>query len=291
MQFAFDDVHFELKEQFDFSFLSDYGRVFSVFDKNDSGNISFGVQSRKGKYFIKVAGAKTLNAGTIPEKAIETLQKAMPVYEELRHSTLINLLEHRRIPGGYIAVFDWAEGECMHAHWDFDKYPKHTHPKAPFYRYTRLPFEEILRSLTQIFEFHAFAANKNYVAIDFYDGSVMYDFSAKKTTICDIDFYRKAPCVNDMGRMWGSSRFMSPEEFELGAALDEVTNVFCMGAAAFNFLGDANDKSIDKWCAGEKLYNTALKAVSNSREERYQSLEDFLAAWINAIADYCDYSK
>lgn len=32
--------------------------------------------------------------------------------------------------------------------------------------------------------------------------------------ICDIDFFRKSPAVNDMGRMWGSARFMSPEEYE-----------------------------------------------------------------------------
>jgi serine/threonine-protein kinase len=43
----------------------------------------------------------------------------------------------------------------------------------------------------------------------------------------------KAPYVNEMGRMWGSTRFMSPEEFTLGAYIDEVTNVYAMGATAF----------------------------------------------------------
>ena len=32
-----------------------------------------------------------------------------------------------------------------------------------------------------------------------------------------------------MGRLWGSSRFMSPEEFELNAIIDSRTNVFNMG--------------------------------------------------------------
>jgi serine/threonine protein kinase, bacterial len=40
-----------------------------------------------------------------------------------------------------------------------------------------------------------------------------------------------------MGRLWGSSRFMSPEEFGLGAKIDERTNVFNMGAIAFGLLG------------------------------------------------------
>ena len=74
---------------------------------------------------------------------------------------------------------------------------------------------------------------QKYVAIDFYDGSIMYDFTNGKTTICDIDLFRKQPCVNDMGRMWGSSRFQAPEEFQLGAVIDEITNVYTVGATAF----------------------------------------------------------
>lgn len=29
--------------------------------------------------------------------------------------------------------------------------------------------------------------------MDFYDGSIMYDFLTDATTICDIDFFRKTP--------------------------------------------------------------------------------------------------
>lgn len=35
----------------------------------------------------------------------------------------------------------------------------------------------------------------------------------------------------------GFLRFMSPEEFELNATIDERTNVFNMGAMAFSLLG------------------------------------------------------
>jgi serine/threonine protein kinase len=59
-------------------------------------------------------------------------------------------------------------------------------------------------------------SKQGYIAIDFYDGSIMYDLQNKVTTICDIDFFRESPSQNDMGQMWGSSRFMSPEEYELG---------------------------------------------------------------------------
>lgn len=45
---------------------------------------------------------------------------------------------------------------------------------------------------------------------------MIYDKQTKTLKICDIDLFRKSPTVNDMGRMWGSSRFMSPEEYVLG---------------------------------------------------------------------------
>jgi serine/threonine-protein kinase len=47
--------------------------------------------------------------------------------------------------------------------------------------------------------------------------------------------------------MWGSSRFMSPEEFELGATIDGSTNVFTMGAVSFELLGNNYNRSIEEW--------------------------------------------
>ncbi|WP_343824568.1 hypothetical protein [Clostridium subterminale] len=86
-----------------------------------------------------------------------------------------------------------------------------------------------------------------------------------------------------MGRMWGSSRFMSPEEFELGATIDEITNVFTMGAASFELLGNNYNRSIEEWKASEKLFQVAQKAISNDRNQRYQSISDFYNAWKMAL--------
>ncbi len=110
----------------------------------------------------------------------------------------------------------------------------------------------------------------------------MYDFDTKKTLICDIDFYSKMPYINLMGRMWGSSRFMSPEEFTLGATIDEVTNVYLMGATAFALFGGEEDRSIEKWRLGDELYKVALKAVNENRDKRQHSLSDFECEWNRA---------
>ncbi|MBZ9532961.1 hypothetical protein KGR20_01655 [Cytobacillus oceanisediminis] len=96
------------------------------------------------------------------------------------------------------------------------------------------------------------------------------------TKICDIDLYKKKPFTNTMGRIWGSSRFMSPEEFKLGARIDEKSNVFNMAANAFGMLGGELDRSISKQDSGQELYQEASKAV---KLDRYSTIEEFLSVW------------
>lgn len=55
------DVSFSLQEDHDFRWLDEMGRVFCVFDEQDSGNISFGVENGEGKFFVKYAGAKPMD--------------------------------------------------------------------------------------------------------------------------------------------------------------------------------------------------------------------------------------
>ena len=281
-----DDISFEIKTpKFNFDFLHDYGKVFTVFDKNDSGNISFGVDNNGKKFFIKVGGVQTLymDENHKIESVISSLIYAADIYKTLRHQSLINLIDNKEIQNGYILVFDWINGECMNEHWTYDKIPKYTHEKSAFYRYIRLEQKYLIKSINEIFEFHQFIASKNYVAIDFYDGSVMYDFVSNKTTICDIDFYSKSPYINNMGRLWGSSMFMSPEEFTKGSIIDEITNVYTIGATAFVFLGGEKDRSFSKWRAGKNLYEVALKAVEPDRKDRYKSINDFIQDWNEAL--------
>ena len=139
-----------------------------------------------------------------------------------------------------------------------------------------------MRVFNDILAFHLHVAELGYVAIDFYDGSIMYDFETGETVICDIDFYRRQPVINEMGRMWGSSRFMSPEEFVAGSPIDEIANVFLMGATSFALLGGELDRSVSKWTGYRRLYPVALKAVSENREDRFQSLPEFASAWKDA---------
>ena len=110
----------------------------------------------------------------------------------------------------------------------------------------------------------------------------MYDADSHKTTICDIDFFRKQPCINDMGRMWGSSRFQSPEEYKLGADIDEITNVYCAGAFAFALFGNYN-RTREDWQLSDEAFTIATKAISNDRNERYQTIKDLKEVWRKSL--------
>lgn len=262
-----DGIPFKLKSAFDFSFLSEYGRVFQVYDDQDSGNICFGTEKDSERYFIKFAGAPTDRGTGTPEDAVFRLKAAFPIYYALRHKNLIELVEAKEIGGGFAMIFKWAEGDCM----------GRMYPSA-HRRFLGLPISARLAVFREIMSFFEFMASQGYVAIDFYDGSILYDFNSGKTTICDIDLFRKQPCVNDMGRMWGSSRFQSPEEFELGATLDEITNVYTLGATAFAMFGEYH-RTQDKWQLSDRLFEIAAKAVSDDRAQRQQSISEFREAW------------
>ncbi|WP_409346491.1 serine/threonine protein kinase [Paenibacillus sp. MBLB4367] len=275
-----DEVTFQLQEPFAFDWLQQLGCVWRVFDQQDSGNICFGVERDGQKTFVKVAGARPMEYIGSPKDAVRRLMEAMPLYSALKHPHLIKLLKHFPVHHGYAAVFEWFEGECLHPHWSFPPPAKYEHPDSPFYRYRQLTVEMRLASLNAIFSFHAYVEAKGYVAVDFYDGSLLYDFTNHVTQICDIDFYRKSPTWNDIGeRFWGAKRLKAPEEFKLGAPIDGITNVFTLGAIAFGLLGGETDRSFARWDAGNAQYEVALRAVSPERESRYRTVAAFKKAW------------
>jgi serine/threonine-protein kinase len=289
-----DGISFEMKEAYDFSFLKAYGRVFCVFSRNDSGNISFGVDDGEQKYFIKIAGTKTAESIRSPAEAIDTLKAAIPLYSALAHPRLIQLIDHFERGDTYAAVFKWVDGDCLFDYWNFDTYASHPDLTPPRERFKALPREKKLAAFDAMFDFLAFVESKGYVAVDFYDGSILYDFERDAVTLCDIDFFRKMPTTNDMGKdFWGTSRLKAPEEYILGEPIDGVTNVFTLGALLLHFFGGYSEEEIgtmyktnaffpcglDAWELSEAHYRIAVKAVSPERTNRFSSMKSFYEEW------------
>ena len=259
-----DGVPYKMKSFFNFDFIGKYGKVFKVFDDQDSGNICFGTEKNGERYFIKFAGAPTEQYSGKPENAVTRLKATLPVYQALKSPNLIEFVKAEDIGSGFAMVFKWADGECMGR-----MYP------ASHRRFMQMDAEAKLKVFRDILSFFEYVALQKYVALDFYDSSILYDFESRKTTICDIDFFRKMPCTNDMGRMWGSSRFMSQEEFDLGVVIDEVTNVYTVGATAFALFSDY-DRSHAAWPLDDKTFAVASKAVSDARSDRQQSIREYI---------------
>lgn len=281
---SIDQVNFQLQENHQFTWLQGLGNVFCVFDQQDSGNIIFGLEKNNKKFFVKYAGAKPIDFAGNPKDAIDRLVKAIPVYEKLEHPHVIKLVDHFSVEKGYVAVFEWFEGECLHSHWSFGGKAKYENPKSPFYRFRNLEMEERLQALDVIFSFHTYVESRGFVAVDFYDGSILYNFNNNETKICDIDFYRKSPSVNDLGEnFWGANRSKSPEELDLGSPIDSKTNVFNLGAIAFGLLGGEKDHSFSKWEANGRLYEVALRAVNENRAKRFTTVGEFYKAWKSAL--------
>ena len=168
-------------------------------------------------------------------------------------------------------IFEWTDAECMGRQYPLSRE-----------KFMQMPLDTRLQVFDEVLEFHSYVAKQGYIAIDFYDGCIMYDFNINQTKLCDIEIYAKIPYSNPIGRMWGSSRFMSPEEFEHGADIDEITNVYTMGATAFAFFGDEWDRSVEKWKLSEDLFDVAKKAVSDDRNQQQQSIEQLIEEWRSA---------
>lgn len=264
---SIDGLFYKLKGLFDFDFLKKYGTVFKVFDDQDSGNICFGIEKNKNRFFVKFAGAPTEQFNGNPKDAIERLESSVSVYESLKHENLINFIKSEHIGNGFAMIFDWFDGECI------GRMCPSSHKK-----FNDLSIDLKLKIFNDILSFFVYIASQKFVAVDFYDGNILYDFNKNKTTICDIDFYKKMPFKNDVGRMFGSSLFLSPEEIKLGEVVDEVTNVYTVGATAFAIFSNF-DRTGKNWPLPSKSFEVASKAVNEVRRKRQQTILEFWKDW------------
>lgn len=78
VEIQLNQVTFQLKEHHNFDWLMKLGTVFAVFDQQDSGNLSFGVEKDGHKKFIKYAGAHTIAYNGKTSDAIDRLKIQFP---------------------------------------------------------------------------------------------------------------------------------------------------------------------------------------------------------------------
>lgn len=244
--------------------LAKAGRVFARFDRQDSGNVSFGVETAEGRLFVKTAGPP--GSGGLPlehAERVALLENAERLARSVPHPALTRFEGSLPSAWGPMLVYRWADGEHLHA-----RRERRSDPDTAWQRFLALAVAERLAVVRSIVDLHAALAGRGWVTGDFYDGCLIYDFARRRVHVFDLDSYRRGPYVNTMGRMFGSTRFMAPEEFVKGRVIDERTTVFALGRTAAIFLADV-----------EALTGVVATACADDPGRRHASVAEFAAAF------------
>jgi serine/threonine protein kinase len=257
-------------------YLNRAGGVFATFDARtqDSGNVSFGVEAAGRRWFVKTAGDPADPTPFLPhDERVALLENAARLARSVAHPALVALNGVIQSAWGPMLVYDWVVGDLVRT-----PEPRRSDPDSAFQRFRNLSADEITAAIDTILDLHVALCGAGWIACDFYDGSLMYDFAGGSIRVIDLDSYHLGPFTNEMGRMFGSTRFMAPEEFELGALIDERTTVFTLGRAISVLLGDGG---LDRaGFRGDELQRLAMaQACRPDPAARFQSVAALAQAW------------
>ncbi|MDB5325730.1 MAG: hypothetical protein JWM57_1299 [Phycisphaerales bacterium] len=262
-------------------FLLRQGEIIAEFGEltQDSGNISYAVRLPDDtKLFVKTAGHAGDNRWYLPhEQRMALVRNAVKIAGAIgTHPAVPALLAVIESPEGPLLVYEWRAGESLHATCELRE-----RPEAAYQRFRCLPINTLIAALTAVFEVHAVLGRQQYVAVDFYDGSLLYDFAMDRLTLCDLDHYHLGPFTNTMGRMFGSSRYMAPEELKIGAVIDQRTTVFTMGRLLATTLGDGT-LARATFRGDDALFSLMCRACAPDPADRFETIEVLGTAWCNA---------
>ncbi len=251
------------------AFLASHAVVFAVFDSatQDSGNLSYGARIGTDRFFVKTAGSpQDARPFLSHDGRTELLRNAVRIARSVSDAALPALRNVIESTEGPLLIYDWADGELIGT-----PSSRRSDPASAFARFLALPWQERAAALDVIFRLHVKLSESGRIACDFYDGCFIYDFGRRRMHMVDLDNYRDAPFTNHMGRMFGSTRFMAPEEHLLGARIDQRTTVLAFGRTLQQFLPSAPA-------------DLALRACETDPDHRFASVRDFYQAWGTAMA-------
>ena len=243
--------------------LDSIGRVFARFDQQDSGNVSFGAEIDGRRYFVKTAGAP--GGSGLPlchAERVALLANAQRLACDVCHPALTRFVGSCQSVWGPMLFYAFASGEHLH-----ERRERREDPATAWQRFLHLPFRERFAVVRTVLDLHVALAAKGWVVGDFYDGCLIYDFAERRIAVFDLDNYRLGAYENTMGRMFGSTRFMAPEEFQKGRVIDERTTVFAMGRTMSILLGGP----------GEPAKAVAEAACAEEPQDRHATVAELAA--------------
>ncbi|GGZ70183.1 serine/threonine protein kinase [Streptomyces bluensis] len=248
-------------------FLHEVGTVFRAFREQDSGCVSYGVTVGGKRWFVK---------GAVTSEAVASLRRAVHVHALVRHPAIVPLEHSIALRGGLALVYPWVEGEVLY-HPTASRKGGRAAPGSPMARFRRLPVPDILTALERILDAHVTVERAGLVAVDLYDGCMLYDFGNRGMFLCDLDEYRPGPFVLETDRLPGSRRYMAPEEFAKGATIGVRTTVYVLGRA-LRLLLDAGDEERE-WRGSASQLAVIERATADDPARRFASAEALARAW------------
>lgn len=226
------------------------------------------------RFFVKTAGNPNLDVGHLNlEQRWALLRNAARIGQAYRHHALPQFHSLIESPHGPILVYDWVDGELLGV-------PRSMRddPASALFRFRNLPVDRIVTALDVVVDMHDVLGRAGEVVGDFYDGCLIYNFDQHRLSVIDLDNYHPGPYRNDMGRMFGSTRFMAPEEFNKGATIDQRTSVFTLGRTVLIMLGDGTANR-EAFRGPAALWTIAVQACRPLPENRHRNLTEFSAEW------------
>ena len=140
--------------------------------------------------------------------------------------------------------------------------------------FRRLGVVEIEAAIGDVLDAHLVVADRGFVAVDFYDGCLLYDFECRRMHLIDLDEYRPGPFTVEADRLPGSTSYMAPEELTHGSEIDQRTTVFNLGRMIHHLLdGPAG------WRGTAAQLAIVTRATQVSPDCRNQNVGELTAEW------------
>ncbi len=258
------------------------GAVRRTFDHltQDSGNVSWLVEAEGGPLFVKSAGpVETPAGGPTPvldhAGRVGLLENAVELARSCGHPALARLRNVVTTATGPALVYDAAPGELVGV-------PRalRSDPGSAYQRFAHLPADRMLPVFDALIDLHVALSERGWVACDVYDGCLIVA-PDDRLTVVDLDTYHRGPFTNTMGRMFGSTRFMAPEELELGATIDQRTTVFTLGQLVTHF-GTRLTEELGSFVGSPAAAEVLRRACRPEPSDRFPTVADFGAGWTAA---------
>ena len=247
--------------------LAALGEVFAAFEAQDSGCRSYGVAAGGARWFVKIAP----DPGTAA-----LLRSAARFHAAVRHRVILAPLAFADAGERAAFLYPWIPGAVLY-HPTLAHHPSRTDPDSPMRALRARPLHVVRRVVDDVFDAHLAVVGAGYVAVDFYDGAMLYDPDTGRVRLIDLDHYLPGPFTVGPGLLPGSRRFLSPEERTAGAVVDERTTVFTLGRTALILMdeGDAGQA----WRGTPAEHGVLLRATRADPAERYENVAGFVDAW------------